>query len=121
MDTHRWMLGLAAAWIAGCATSPEGVVKEGAKHEFTSAHTPYAAAICIARNARAMGGGIVGEERTLGDSSTEVAVRPGAGSRDTLATAQIHREGVLSKVSVYVGSGVRGDARIFAAQLVKGC
>lgn len=119
----RWLClsGIVVLALAGCATSPEGVVKDGAKFDFTSAHTPYAAAICIARNARAMGSGIVGEERTLGESSTEVAVRPSSGSRDTLATAQIHRDGVLSKVTVYVGSGARGDAKTFATRLMAGC
>jgi starvation-inducible outer membrane lipoprotein len=121
MNRHVWLSGVAMLLVAGCATSPEGVVQSGTRFDFSSAHTPYAAAICIARNARAMGGGIVGEERTLGDASTEVAVRPSAGSRDTLATAQIHRDGVLSKVSVYVGSGARGDAKTFAARLMAGC
>jgi len=107
--------------LAGCATSPEGVVKDGTRFDFDSAHTPYAASICIARNARAMGGGIVGEERLLGESSTEVAVRPSAGSSDTLATAQINRSGALSKVSVFVGRGVRGDAKGFATRLMAGC
>ncbi len=119
----QWLClsGVVVLALAGCATSPEGVVKDGAKFDFTSANTPYSAAICIARNARAMGGGIIGEERTLGESSTEVAVRPSAGSRDTLATAQIHRDGVLSRVSVFVGSGLRGDAKSFATRLMAGC
>ena len=113
--------GIAILSVAGCATSPEGVVKEGAKFDFTTARTPYAASICIARNARAMGGGIVGEERTLGESSTEVAVRPASGSRDTLATAQIHRDGVMSKVSIFVSPSVRTDAKGFANNLMTGC
>ena len=120
MRKRFWLPGIVLL-AAGCAMSPEGVVQDGAKFDFSSAHTPYAAAICIARNARAMGGGIVGEERLLGDSSTEVAVRPSSGSRDTLATAQIHRDGVLSKVSVYIGKGVRSDAKGFAGKLMAGC
>ena len=112
-----WLIGA----IAGCATSPEGMVKDGAPFDFASALTPYAASICIARNARAMGGGIVGEERLLGDSSTEVVVRPASGSRDILATAQIHRDGVLSKVSVWVGRAVRSDTKGFASKLMAGC
>ena len=114
-------LSLSAVLVmGGCATSPEGVVQDGAKFDFNSAHRPYAASICIARNARAMGGGIVGEERLLGESSTEVAVRPSAGSRDTLAMAQIHRDGALSKATVFVGQGVR-DAKSFAEKLMAGC
>ena len=113
--------GIVLLAVAGCATSPEGVVKEGARFDFSSALTPYAAAICIARNARAMGGGITGEERTLGDSSTEVAVRPSSGSSDTLATAQINRGGLVSQVSVFVGRGVRSDAKGFAQRLMAGC
>ena len=119
---ERWLLpGIALVVMAGCATSPEGALKDGARFEFISAHTPYSAAICIARNAKAMGGGIVGEERLLGDSSTEVAVRTAGGSRDTLATAQIHREGLLSKVSVSVGRLVRSDPDAFAHKLMAGC
>jgi starvation-inducible outer membrane lipoprotein len=120
----RWLLpGIAAVavgMVAGCATSPEGVVSDGAKFDYNSAHTPYAASICIARNAKAMGGGIVGEERLLGEASTEVAVRPSSGSRNTLATAQIHRDGALSKVSVFVGRGV-SDAKAFVSKLMAGC
>jgi starvation-inducible outer membrane lipoprotein len=115
------LLAGVALLVAGCATSPEGMVKEGSQFDFTSAHTPYAAAICIARNARAMGGGVVGEERLVGDSSTEVVVRPASGSRDALATAKIHRDGVLSKVSVRVIRPVRSDAQGFARQLMAGC
>ncbi len=118
MKKCYWLCALLA--VGGCATSPEGVVQDGTKFEFDSAHTPYAASICIARNAKAMGGGIVGEERLLGESSTEVAVRPSAGSRDTLATAQIHRAGALSKATVFVGKGVR-DAQGFARRLMTGC
>lgn len=121
MFNRKGMAGLTLLAIAGCATSPEGVVKDGARFDFSSPNTPYSAAICIARNARAMGGGIVGEERTLGEASTEVAVRPSAGSRDTLATAQIHREGVMSKASVFVGSGVRSNPKDFATRLMAGC
>jgi len=116
----KWYLPWVLMIAGGCATSPEGIVRDGVKFDFESAHTPYAASICIARNARGMGGGIVGEERLLGDSSTEVAVRPSAGSRDTLATAQIHRNGVLSRATVFVGKGVR-DAKSFAGKLMAGC
>ena len=116
-----WWPVILMALLAGCATSPEDVVKDGVKFDYRSAHTPYAASICIARNARAMGGGIVGEERLLGDASTEVAVRPSKGSRDTLATAQIHRDGALSKVSVFVNRGVGSDPRGFANKLMAGC
>lgn len=121
MRTHLPWCGIVLLALAACATTPEGVVKEGAPFDFTSAHTPYSAAICIARNARAMGGGITGEERLLGDSSTEVVVRPASGSRDTLATVQIHRDGVLSKVAVWVGRSLRSDSRGFAHKLVAGC
>ncbi|MEQ1773802.1 MAG: hypothetical protein ABL891_08465 [Burkholderiales bacterium] len=117
----RWLLSLSLLLAGGCATSPEGVVQDGAKFDFNIAHTPYAASICIARNARAMGGGIVGEERLLGESSNEVVVRPSSGSRDTLATAQIHRDGALSKATVFVNRGVRGDAKSFANKLMAGC
>ena len=113
--------GIALMAVAGCATSPEGVVKDGAQFEFTSANTPYSAAICIARNAKAMGGGVVGEERLLGDSSNEVVVRPASGSRDTLATVQIHRDRVMSKAIVSVSRSVRTDAKAFADRLMAGC
>lgn len=117
-----WLLrGMVLAGMAGCATLPEDVTKDGARFDFASANTPYSAAICIARNARAMDGGMVGEERLLGDSSTEVVVRQTGGAREPLATAQIHRDGVLSKVSMSVGRSVRADPKGFANKLMAGC
>ncbi len=110
-----WFLGL----VAGCATSPDGVLKDGAPFSFTSASRPYPAAICIARNAKAMG--VAGQERLLGDASTEVVVRPSSGSSDTLAMAQIHHDGVLSKVSVSVNRSAGFDAKGFANRLMAGC
>ena len=119
---ERWLLlGMVSAGIAGCAALPEDVTKDGARFDFVSANTPYSAAICIARNARAMASTISGEERLLDDSSTEVVVRQTGGAREPLATAQIHRDGVLSKVSVSVGRSVRADPRGFANKLMAGC
>jgi len=100
MRTRMLRCGVVLLALAACATAPEGVVKEGAPFDFTSAHTPYSAAICIARNAKAMGGGITGEERLLGDSSTE---------------------GVMSKVAVWVSRTLRADSRGFAHKLMTGC
>lgn len=105
--------------IAGCATSPDGVLKDGAPFEYRSARTPYAAAICIARNANTMGA--AGQERLLGEASTEVVVRPSSGSSDTWAMAQIHRDGLFSKVLVRVDRAVRGDIKAFANKLTEGC
>ncbi len=119
MEKRLLLLGVALWVLAGCATSPDNMLKEGAPFGFNSANTPYAAAICIARNAKAMGA--AGQERLLGDASTEVVVRPSSGSRDTLAMAQIHRDGVLSKVSVFVGRAAGSDAKGFASKLMTGC
>ena len=121
MKNMLWASGIVLLAVAGCATSPDDVTKDGSKFDFRSALTPYSAAICIARNAKTMGGGIVGEERLLGDASTEVYVRPSSGSRDALATAQIHRDGVQSKVSVQIGPSVRSDKQGFAQRLMSGC
>lgn len=106
--------------IAGCATAPEGLLDQGERFEFSTARTPYTAAICIARNANGMGGGIAGQERTLGDSSTEVVVRPSRGARDTIAIVQIHYVGPLSKVTVSVNRSQSGRAA-FAKRLMDGC
>lgn len=82
---ERWLLpGMVSAGIAGCAALPEDVTKDGARFDFVSANTPYSAAICIARNARAMASTISGEERLLGDSSTEVVVRQTGGRSRTI-------------------------------------
>jgi starvation-inducible outer membrane lipoprotein len=121
MKKGLWASGIVLLAIAGCATSPEDVTKDGSRFNFSSVHRPYAAAICIARNAKAMGGGIVGEERLIGDTSTEVYVRPSSSSRDALATAQIHGDGLVSKVSVQVGPSVRSDKQGFAQRLMAGC
>jgi starvation-inducible outer membrane lipoprotein len=120
--TRLWHFsGILLLALAGCATSPEDVTKDGSRFEFRSMFRPYAAAICIARNAKAMGGGVVGEERLIGESSTEVYVRPSSGSRDALATAQIHSDGLASKVSVQIGPSVRSDKQGFAQRLMSGC
>jgi hypothetical protein len=106
--------------IAGCATSPEGLLDKGDRFDFDTLRTPYTAAICIARNANEMGGGIAGEERTLGDSSTEVVVRPSRGASDTIAIVQINYIGPHSKASVSVNPS-QSDRAAFAKRLMEGC
>lgn len=108
--------------LAGCAQTPEQALDQGERFTYTSAHTPYSAAICIGRNAKARGSGTSAQERLLGESDMEVVVRdsPGA-SGDTLAVAQIRRGNPLSTVTVSVSRSVRGDRRSFAQQLMSGC
>ena len=89
----------------------------GDRFAFQMARTPYSAAMCIGKNAKARSG-MVAEERLLGDSGMEVVVR-GAGS--TLAVAQIQRAGTFSDVNVLVGNTVPGDRAAFARSLTAGC
>ncbi len=107
--------------VAGCAAPPPAppeVVEEGERFTFRTARTPYAAAICIARNANGRSGNIAAEERLLGESSMEVVVRSG---RETLAVAQVHNDGVFSAVSIWVSRLVRADREGFARQLMADC
>ena len=107
--------------LAGCAQTPEQAIEQGDRFNFTSAHTPYSAAICIGRNAKARGGGVSAEERLLGESDMEVVVRDSPGTRgDTLAVAQIRRGNPLSAVTVSVNRSVL-DRQGFARQLMSGC
>ena len=109
---------LIALSLAGCAQTPEQVIDQGDRFNFTSALSPYSAAICISRNANARGGGVSGQERMLGDADMEVVVRDGG---DTLAVAQIRRGAPISSVTVLVTPSVRGDRRGYAQQLMAGC
>lgn len=120
---HRLFMVIATGAMlltAGCATSPEGLLDRGDRFDFETLRRPYAAAICIARNANAMGGGIAAEERMLGESSTEVVVRPSRGASDTIAIVQIHYVGPQSKASVSVNRS-RSDRAAFAKRLMGDC
>lgn len=117
-----WRAALVVLGLAGCAQTPEQAIDRGERFNFTSAHTPYSAAICIGRNAKARGGGVSAEERLLGESDMEVVVRDSPGTRgDTLAVAQIRRGNPISTVTVSISRSVRGDRQAFARQLMSGC
>lgn len=104
--------------FAGCAPTPERPPDRGDRFTFRTAHTPYAAAICIARNARGRAE-TTAEERTVGSSSTEVIVRARGG--EALAVARVDNDGTFSKASVLVTPAVRSDRDGFARQLMHGC
>jgi len=103
---------------AGCAPTPERPADRGEQFTYRIANSPYAAAICIARNARARAGNTA-EERTVGASSTEVIVRGRGG--ETLATARVDNDGTFSSAAVLVTPAVRADREGFARQLMQGC
>lgn len=114
-----WLIPMALpVLLAACAPTPERPPEQGDRFAFRTAHSPYAAAICIARNARGRSG-TAAEERTVGDSSTEVVVRAQGGA--TLAVARIDNDGTFSKASVHVTPAVRADRAGFARQLMQGC
>jgi hypothetical protein len=107
--------------LAGCAQTPQEAIDQGDRFNFTSALTPYSAAICINRNANARGD-VSGQERMLGEVDMEVVVRDSPGTRgNTLAVAQIRRGNPISSVTVSVTTSVRGDRQAFARQLMAGC
>ncbi len=108
---------LLALLAAACAPAPERP-DPGDRFTMRTALTPYAAAICIARNARG-GAGTTAEERTVGKSSTEVVVRAGRG--ETLAVARIDHEGTFSSATIQVTPAVRADREGFARALMSGC
>jgi hypothetical protein len=103
--------------LAGCAAAPEQVADSGEQFAFQMARTPYAAAICIGRNAKARPGAAA-EERTLGESGMEVIVR---GSGAVLAVAKILRDGTFSSVNILVTRVAGSDRSGFARALVAGC
>ena len=110
-----WLLLLG---IAGCAQTPQPRVEDGAHFNFRTARTPYSATFCIARNAKSRPGNIAAEERLLGEASMEVIVRSRG---ETLAVAQVHREGLFSTVSIRVTTSIRSDREGFARQLMGDC
>lgn len=105
--------------LGGCAPAPERPVDQGEQFSFRAPLTPYSAAICIARNAKARGVG--GEERTFGESGMEVVVRALSGSGGTLAVARILRDGTFSNVTILVTRLVSSDRGGFAHSLMSGC
>ena len=105
---------------AGCVQPPERPVDREERFAFRTARTPYAAAICIGRNAKGRSG-VTAEERLLGETSMEVVVRSGSRSGDTLAVAQVIRDGSFSNVSILVTKLVRADGDGFARALMAGC
>ena len=111
------LVALALLGLAGCAQTPEQAIDQGDQYNFTSALSPYSAAICIARNVKARGSAAA-EERLLGEADMEVVVRDGG---NTLAVAQIRRGYPLSSVTVSVTTSVRGDRKGYAQQLMAGC
>lgn len=110
--------GLLALLFSGCAPTPERAPDQGDRFTFRTAHTPYSAAICIARNARGRAG-TTAEERTVGESSTEVIVRVRGG--EALAVARVDNDGTFSNASILVTAAVRSDREAFARQLMQGC
>jgi hypothetical protein len=60
-----WLLLLGSA---GCVHAPAGKIEPAKPFGFESGRTPYAAAICIARNAKNLRN-VTAEERLLGEAS----------------------------------------------------
>lgn len=103
--------------LAGCVEQPQRPADPGEQFAFQVARTPYAAAICIGRNAKTRPGAAA-EERTLGESGMEVIVR---GSGGTVAVAKIQRDGTFSSVNIVVANLAGSDRSGFARALVAGC
>jgi hypothetical protein len=102
--------------LAGCPAPLERPEEQPPQYSYRVASTPYAAAICIGRNAKARGQSA--EERTYGESGMEVIVR---GSGTPLATARIVRDGTFSSVSMTVTPQAPGDRGAFSRALMAGC
>ena len=103
--------------LAGCVEQPQRPADPAEQFAFKVARTPYAAAICIGRNAKARPGAAA-EERTLGESGMEVIVRS---SGAILADAKIQRDGTFSSVNIVVTKQAGTDRGGFARALVAGC
>lgn len=113
----RTMISLTTLTLAGCVEQPERPADAAEQFAFRVARTPYAAAICIGRNAKARPGAAA-EERTLGESGMEVIVRS---SGAVLADAKIQRDGTFSSVNIVVTRQAGTDRSGFARALVAGC
>jgi hypothetical protein len=110
--------GVVLLGSAGCVHV--GKIDAARPFSFESGRTPYAAAICIARNAKSLQN-ITAEERLLGDASWEVVVRDSGWTAGTLAVAEAHNNGTGSLVSVRVTGLQRDDPENFARQLMADC
>ena len=113
----RNIILLSVLTLAGCVERPERPVDAGEQFAFKVARTPYAAAICIGRNAKARPGAAA-EERMLGESGMEVIVRS---SDAVLADVKILRDGTFSSVNIVVTKQAGSDRGGFARALVAGC
>jgi len=102
--------------LAGCPAPLERPEPREPQFGYRIAATPYTAAICIARNAKARGH--AAEERTYGDTGMEVVVR---GTSGVLANARVLRDGSFSNVSMTVTTLVPGDRSAFSRTLMAGC
>lgn len=120
MWRHRSRYACAAAilLLAACAPAPERPPEEGSRFVFRTANSPYAAAICIARNARRTAGWTA-EERTVGTSSTEVIVRSAEG--EALAVARVDDNGTFSRTAVLVTPAAPSAREALARGLVADC
>ena len=107
---------LATLLLAGCPAPLERAEPPPPQYSYRIASTPYAAAICIGRNAKARGYGA--EERTYGQSGMEVIVRGGGGH---FATARIVRDGTFSNVSLSFTPQAPGDRGALSRALMTGC
>ena len=110
-----WLLLFAGA---GCGQLPPSAPAK--PFTFESGRTPYAAAICIARNAK-NAPNVTAEERLLAESAWEVLVRESTGSAETLAVAEVHNHERGSVVSLRVTSSQPGDPIAFARRLMADC
>lgn len=112
--TCLWILG-----IAGCGQVPQQREEGEGLINFQSARTPYAAAICIARNAKRPPLNMAAEERISGKTSWEVVVRSLNGGE--VAVAKVDPDGVGSRVSIQVTRSIGASRASFAQQLMADC
>lgn len=113
---------LALACLAGCATTPEELQKDGHRYEFQSAKTSREAAMCVARNM---------ENDPAGSVNISMRERETPGTWQILWTVPSHgmtlglilidpaQGGALIKM--FLTNGPKGQYDLRAAQFSNGC
>lgn len=123
----KLLLLIAAALLAGCATTPKEVMQDGERADYRSAKPVPEAAKCIEHNAAELKWGLLGtsfqaQTRAAATAGTLEVIYGGQGA--TVAVVSIRADGTGSAISVWRSPQLIGLLRgegTLEQQIVRGC